>query len=96
MKEKIEEKKLNLSHVCLETQIKNPDPWGAGLEPGPHPKKSGFNWGPVLSFTHPVQSWATPKPRPDSDFAKPIQITGKFLVKASLEITCFVNILLIK
>ena len=53
MKEKFEEK-LNLSHVGLETRIKNQGSGGARLEPGPHPKKSGFNPSPVLSFTHPV------------------------------------------
>ncbi|KAK9230139.1 hypothetical protein WN944_023106 [Citrus x changshan-huyou] len=39
-------------------------------EPGLHPKKSDFNSGPVLRFTHPVPSQAMPKPRPDPDFAK--------------------------
>ena len=72
MKEKIEEKKLNLSHADLETRIKNPSPGSAGLEPRPHPKKSNFNLGLVLSFTHPVWSRATPKPGPNPKFAKPL------------------------
>ena len=70
MKEKIEEKKLKLSHVGLESPNQNLDLEGAGLKPGPHPKKLDFNSGPVLHFTHPVRSRATPKPRPDPNFAK--------------------------
>ena len=50
MKEKIEEKKLKLSHVGLESPDQNSDP-----------KKSGFNPGPILYFSHPVRSRTTPK-----------------------------------
>ena len=71
MKEKIEEKKLKLSHAGLESLDQNPDPEGAGLKPAPHPEKPGFNLGPVLYFSHPVRSRATAKPKPDPDFAKP-------------------------
>ena len=56
MKEKIEEKKIEVITCGFRSPDQNPDPKGAGLEPGPHPKKPGFNLGPVLHFTHPVQS----------------------------------------
>ena len=71
MKEKIEEKKLNLSHAGLKSPDQIPDPESAGLKPGPHPKKLNFNPSPGLHFSHPVWSRATPKPGPDPDFAKP-------------------------
>lgn len=60
-------------HAGLEARTKNPGSRGAELEPGPHPKKSGFNPGLVLHFTHPVRSRATPKPGLDPGFAKPIE-----------------------
>lgn len=62
---------MNLSHASLE----NPDSEGAGLKPGPHPKKSIFNPGPVLHFSYPVRSRTTPKPGPDPNFAKPNDAT---------------------
>ena len=70
MKKKLK-KKLKLSHAGLKSPDQNPDPESAELKPGPHPKKSGFNPGPDLHLSHPVRSWATPKPGPNPDFAKP-------------------------
>lgn len=73
MKEKIEKKKLKLSHAGLESSDQNPDPESAGLKPGPDPEKPSFNPRPVLYFFHSVRSRTTPKFGPDPNFAKPRQ-----------------------
>ena len=70
MKEKIEEKKLKLSHAGLKRLDQNPDPEGAGLKPRSHLKKLSFNPSPILHFSHPVPSRATPKSKPNPNFAK--------------------------